>query len=59
MTFADVPELLSCVSRLRDETAHATMSAQGRVYADAHYGNPMTFVESVARALSAPVPTAR
>jgi hypothetical protein len=59
MTFADVPELLACVSRVRDETAHATMSAQGRVYADAHYGNPTSFVESVARALSAPIPIAR
>jgi len=59
MTFADVPELTACVSRLRDETVRSTMSAQGRAYADAHYGNPRSFVESVARALGEPIPGAR
>jgi len=59
MTFGDAAELLACVSRLSDETEHATASAQGRVYADAHYGNQKSFVESVARVLSAPMPSAR
>jgi len=59
LTFANAPELLACVSRLNDETARATMSAQGRLHADTHYGDQNSFVDSVARALSAPIPSAR
>ncbi len=58
-TFATVPELLACVARLRDEPTRTTMSTAGRSYADAHYGDPQFFVESVARALAAPSTKAR
>jgi hypothetical protein len=53
-TFADVPELLSNIAHLCDEKTRATMSAKGRGYADAHYGDEKFFVESLARALGAP-----
>jgi len=59
MTFANVPDLLACVSRLCDETTRATMSSQGRSYADAHYGDQTSFVDSVARALGASIPSVR
>ncbi len=57
--FADVSELLACVSHLCDEDTWATMSAKGRSYADAHYGDQNFFVESLAHALGAPVISAR
>ncbi len=59
LTFATVPELLAGVLRLCDETTHATMSITGQRYADAHYGDQNSFVDSVARALGAPMATAR
>jgi hypothetical protein len=58
-TFADVPELLACVSRLCDDTTRAAMSTNGQDYADAHYGDQDHFVDSVAYALGAPITSAR
>ena len=40
-------------------TTRATMSAKGQSYADAHYGDQNSFVESLAHALGAPVASAR
>jgi hypothetical protein len=59
MTFADYAELLACVAHLSDDAVRAAISAQGRRYADAQYGNQSAFVQSVARALAAPIPSAR
>jgi hypothetical protein len=51
MSFADYSELLECVTHLSDESARATMSERGRLYADTRYGAPEASVQSVARAL--------
>jgi hypothetical protein len=59
LTFSDFSELLACVAHLCDETVHAAISAQGREYADTQYGSQWAFVESVSRALGAPIPTGR
>jgi hypothetical protein len=59
MTFAGYPELLACVTRLFDEDVRATMSEDGRHYADAQYGDQQVLVGSVTRALAAPLPTGR
>jgi hypothetical protein len=59
MSFTNYAELLSCVSRLSDEVTRETMSSQGWKYADARYGDQQAFVDSVARALGAAIPSNR
>jgi hypothetical protein len=59
MTFSGSAELLACVTRLADETVRATLSGEGRRYADERYGDQGFFVDSVTRALGAPIPTGR
>ena len=53
MTFANHAELLACIAHLSDDGVRATMSSQGRHYADARYGDQEAFVDNVASALSA------
>jgi hypothetical protein len=52
MTFSGYAELLAAVDHLSDESVRATMSSRGRSYADARYGDPNAFVDSVSHALS-------
>jgi hypothetical protein len=59
MTFSGYPELLAGVAHLFDESVRTTLSARGRSYADTHYGDQRTFVDSVARALGTSVPSHR
>jgi hypothetical protein len=59
MTFAGYSELLAGVTRLFDEDVRSTMSADGRRYADAQYGDQQVLVGSVTRALAVSVPGAR
>jgi hypothetical protein len=59
LTFDNYAELLHCVSRLSDEGTRAAMSSQGCRYADARYGDQQAFVDSVARALGAAIPSSR
>jgi hypothetical protein len=59
MTFSGYADLLAGVAHLGDDPVRATMSSRGRSYADAHYGDPRAFVDSVSRALNPPVPSHR
>ena len=59
MTFSGYQELLACVTRLADEGVRTTLSADGRRYADARYGDQRFFVDSVTRALRAPIASGR
>jgi hypothetical protein len=59
MTFSSYSELLACVTRLADESVRTTLSADGRRYADARYGDQRFFVDSVTRALGAPIASGR
>jgi hypothetical protein len=59
MTFSGYRELLAGVVHLADESVRATMSSQGRRYADAHYGDQRAFVDNVARALGTSGPSPR
>jgi hypothetical protein len=59
MTFSGYPELLAGVAHLFDESVRTTLSTRGRSYADTHYGDQRTFVDSVARALGTSVPSHR
>jgi hypothetical protein len=47
------------VAHLFDESVRTTLSTRGRSYADTHYGDQRTFVDSVARALGTSVPSHR
>jgi hypothetical protein len=59
MTFSGYSELLACVTRLADESVRTTLSVDGRRYADARYGDQQFFVDSVTRALGAPITSGR
>jgi hypothetical protein len=59
LSFTNYAELLHGVSRLSDEGTRAAMSSQGWRYADARYGDQQAFVDSVARALGAVIPSGR
>ena len=59
MTFSGYPELLAAWRTSPTTSVRAAMSARGRSYADAHYGDQRAFVDSVARALGASVPSHR
>jgi hypothetical protein len=59
LTFGDHRELLTCIARLSDDGVRAAMSAQGRHYADARYGDQQAFVDSVALVLGAAIPSGR
>jgi hypothetical protein len=59
LTFSGYAELLAGVAHLSDDAVRDAMSAQGRRYADAQYGDQTAFVQRVARALAAPGPSAR
>jgi hypothetical protein len=59
LAFGDYAELLQCVSHLADEGIRETMSSRGWKYADARYGDQQAFVDSVARALVAAIPSNR
>lgn len=57
MTFTGYPDLLACVTHLSHDDVRATMSEDGRHYADAQYGDQRVIVGSVTRALVAPLPS--
>jgi hypothetical protein len=59
LAYAGYSELLACVAHLSDDRARATMSARGRAYADARYGDQAAFVTSVTRVLGAPLSPVR
>ena len=59
MTFSGYRELLAAAAHLFDDSARAAMSACGRGYADAHYGDQLAFVDGVSRALVTSVPSHR
>jgi len=54
LSFTGYAELLACVARLSDAGVRDRLSQRGRLYADARYGNPDAFVDSVARVLGFP-----
>ena len=56
IAYSGYPELLAGVAHLLDDSARATMSSRGRIYADAHYGDQRAFVDGVARTLGPSVP---
>jgi hypothetical protein len=59
LTFTGFTELLSAVDQVSDDTLRATLSSQGRHYADTHYGDQKAFVNSVSRLVGPPVPSNR
>jgi hypothetical protein len=59
LAFGDYAELLQSVSHLADDGVRETMSSRGWKYADARYGDQQAFVDSVARALGAAIPSNR
>jgi hypothetical protein len=59
LTFSGFTELLSGVDQFSDDSFRATLSSQGRHYADTHYGDQKAFVNSVSRLLGPSVPSSR